>query len=224
MTKKILVKGPVLSRSGYGEQARFAVEALRSREDLFDIYLMNIPWGNTGQVTDPKVRGWIEEAIFKTVGYIQSGGQFDMSLQVTIPNEFEKIAPVNIGYTAGIETTKVAPEWIDKCNTTVDRVVVVSDHSRKVFETTKYEIQDNNGNKVPNWGMKVPVKSVNYSVRDAETEDLDITFETDKNFLVVSQWGPRKNVDNTIRWFVEQFQDDSDTGLVLKTNIVAVLN
>ena len=45
-----------------------------------------------------------------------------MSLQVTIPNEFEKIAPVNIGYTAGIETTKVAPEWIEKCNNIVDKV------------------------------------------------------------------------------------------------------
>ena len=39
-----------------------------------------------------------------------------MSLQVTIPNEWERIAPVNIGITAGIETTRVAPEWINKGN------------------------------------------------------------------------------------------------------------
>ena len=37
MRKKILVSGPVLTASGYGEQARFALRALRSREDLFDI-------------------------------------------------------------------------------------------------------------------------------------------------------------------------------------------
>jgi len=39
MRKKILLKGPLLTRSGYGEQARFALRALRSREDLFDIYI-----------------------------------------------------------------------------------------------------------------------------------------------------------------------------------------
>ena len=34
MKKKIFVRGPVLSQSGYGEQARFALRALKSREDL----------------------------------------------------------------------------------------------------------------------------------------------------------------------------------------------
>ena len=220
MRKKILIKGPLLSRSGYGEQARFALESLLSRDDLFDIYVMNIGWGQTGHISDIEQRTKIDQLVHKTGEYMQSGGTFDVSLQVTIPNEFERIAPVNIGYTAGIETTKVAPEWIEKCNATVDRVVVVSEHSRKVFEATKYDVQDQNGNTVPNWGMTVPVKSVNYSVREATPEDVDITFETDKNFLVVSQWGPRKNVDNTIRWFVETFADDETVGLVLKTNLV----
>jgi len=45
MKKKILVRGPALSQTGYGEQCRFALRALKSREDLFDIYLLNIPWG-----------------------------------------------------------------------------------------------------------------------------------------------------------------------------------
>ena len=49
MRKRILVKGPLLSRSGYGEQSRFALQALRSREDIYDIYILNIPWGRTGR-------------------------------------------------------------------------------------------------------------------------------------------------------------------------------
>ena len=52
MRKKIIVKGPALSRSGYGEQTRYALRALRTREDLFDVYVVNIPWGNTGQLMD----------------------------------------------------------------------------------------------------------------------------------------------------------------------------
>ena len=37
MKKKVLLRGPVLSQSGYGEQARFAMRALKTREDIFDI-------------------------------------------------------------------------------------------------------------------------------------------------------------------------------------------
>jgi hypothetical protein len=48
MKKKVLLKGPVLTRSGYGEQTRFALRSLRSREDLFDIYIQPITWGHTG--------------------------------------------------------------------------------------------------------------------------------------------------------------------------------
>ena len=74
------------------------------------------------------------------------------------------------------------------------------------------------GEEVQNWGMEVPVTSVSYSIRHVEPEELNITLETDINFLSVAQWGPRKNLDNTIRWFVETFRDRSDVGLVLKTN------
>ena len=50
--KKILLKGPLLTRSGYGEQARFALRSLQSRPDLFDIYIQPITWGNTSWLPD----------------------------------------------------------------------------------------------------------------------------------------------------------------------------
>jgi glycosyltransferase involved in cell wall biosynthesis len=219
MLKKVLIKGPVLSRSGYGEQARFALRALQSRQDLFDIYIVNIPWGRTGQISSvDEEADFIHQTILKTQIYVQQRGQFDISLQVTVPNEFEKIAPVNIGYTAGIETTKVSPQWIAKSNETVDRIIVVSDHSKKVFEQTKYNVKDQAGNEHKGWGLQIPVETVNYPVRMSEPENVNIEFRTSKNFLVVSQWGPRKNLDNTIKWFVETFADDEDVGLVVKTN------
>lgn len=219
MQKKILIKAPILSRSGYGEQSRFALRALRSREDLFDIYIVNISWGKTGQITeDTEETTFIKEAMAKTAAYVQNKGPIDISLQVTVPNEFETIAPLNIGYTAGIETTKVAPEWIDKSNQFVDRLIVVSNHSKKVFENTKYTVNDPAGNSHPNWGLTVPVGVVNYPVRSTEASPVNIDFSTTNNFLAVSQWGPRKNLDNTIRWFVETFKDDETVGLVLKTN------
>jgi glycosyltransferase involved in cell wall biosynthesis len=224
MLKKILVKGPAMSRSGYGEQTRFALRALRSREDLFDIYLINIPWGRTGHMAHQTEEStWMHGLLQKTAMYTaQPTPAFDISLQVTIPLEFEKIAPLNIGYTAGIETTKVSPKWIERSNDTVDKIITISQHSKTVFENTKYNVTNQNtGEEIPNWGLERPVEVVGYPTQDHETEDLDITFSTSKNFLVVSQWGPRKNLDNTIKWFVQEFKDDPDAGLVLKTNTAA---
>ena len=218
--KKILIKAPVLSRSGYGEQARFALRALRSRDDLFDIYILNIPWGNTGNVAGSSEEiNYINSTIVRTGMYVGRGGQFDMSLQITVPNEFEKIAPVNIGYTAGIETTKVSPQWIEKTNAVIDQLIVVSNHSKKVFNETKYVAENSEtGQKIENWGLQVPVEAVNYPVRLTEPDPINIDLTTDNNFLVVSQWGPRKNLDNTIKWFVEAFAEDETAGLVVKTN------
>ena len=219
--KKVVVKAPALSRSGYGEQSRFALEALRSREDLFDIYVINIPWGATGVIAeDTPQKKWIMERMIAAAQYIQQQGQFDISLQITVPNEFEKMAPVNVGYTAGIETTKVAPEWLEKCNTLMDKLVVVSEHSKKVFLSTKYSAKNNEtGQVVEDYGIQIPVEAISYPIRKHDPEPLeDIEFTTDNNFLVVSQWGPRKNVENTIKWFVEEFKEDANAGLVLKTN------
>jgi len=219
MLRKILIKGPVLSRSGYGEQARFALRSLQTRPDLFDIYIVNIPWGRTGQISAvDEESDLIHNLILKTQSYIQQRGQFDVSLQVTVPNEFEKIAPINIGYTAGIETNKVSPQWISKSNDTVDKIIVVSNHSKNVFEQTKYDVKDQHGNEIKGWGLQVPIETVNYPVRMFEPEEVSIDFRTDKNFLAVAQWGPRKNLDNTIRWFVETFSDNEEVGLVVKTN------
>ena len=219
MSRTVLLKGPVLSRSGYGEQTRFALRSILSRPDLFEVYIVNIPWGKTGQISSTNEESeFIHENIIKTQEYVKRGGQFDISLQVTVPNEFEKIAPVNIGYTAGIETTKVSPEWIAKSNEAVDKIIVVSNHSRKVFEQTKYDVKDQNGNEHKGWGLQVPVEVVNYPVRLFDAEEVDIDFKTSSNFLTVAQWGPRKNLENTIRWFVETFADNEEVGLVVKTN------
>ena len=221
MKQKILVKAPALSRSGYGEQARFALRALRSREDIFDIYIINIPWGQTGMIVEnTPERQWLDSVVLKTQIYVQNQGTFDVSLQITIPNEFEKIAPYNVGYTAGIETTRVAPQWIQKSNEIIDRIITISEHSKKVFESTKYDATDpQTGETTKNWGLTVPVEVVNYPVRITEPEEVGISLTTSKNFLVVSQWGPRKNLANTILWFAQEFKDDPDAGLILKTSI-----
>jgi glycosyltransferase involved in cell wall biosynthesis len=222
--KKILVKGPALSRSGYGEQTRFALRALRSRPDLFDIYLINIPWGQTGHLSgNSEEIEWLHSLLQKTA-LLSNVPQatIDISLQVTIPLEFEKMAPVNIGYTAGIETTKIAPQWIEKSNATVDKIITISQHSQNVFNNTTYDVTNREtGQPVSNWGIEAPVEVVGYPTLDVEAEPLEMELTTTKNFVAVSQWGPRKNLSNTIKWFMQEFKDDEDTGLILKTNLAS---
>ena len=218
MKQKIIVKGPVLTRSGYGEQSRFAIRALRSREDLFDIYIQPLTWGQTSWISDQsEERQFIDQCIEKTVHFIQQGGKFDMSLQVTIPNEFEEMATANIGYTAGIETTAIAAPWIEKINNIMKSVIVVSSFSTTAFKNTQYT-GEVNGQPV-RLVIEKPIDFVNYAVKDYENvEPLQLDFEHDINFLSVAQWGPRKNMTNTIKWFIEEFHDD-EVGLVVKTNI-----
>ena len=60
-------------------------------------------------------RKWIDERVEKAIAHVQSGGKFDISVQVTIPNEWQKMTPLDIGYTAGIETTKLAENTAIRC-------------------------------------------------------------------------------------------------------------
>ena len=217
--KKIIVRAPVLSRSGYGEHARFLIRALRSREDFLDIHILNISWGQTGWIwEDDEERQWIDDVISKTLNYVNDDGQFDISAQVTIPNEWEPLAPINIGVTAGIETTKVAPQWIEK-SMVVDKIITISEHSKQVYEHSSYKAQNSKtGELIEDFRCTTPIEIVHYPVRDFESADLNLELDYDFNFLTVAQISTRKNMANTIRWFVEEFRDD-EVGLVVKCNI-----
>jgi glycosyltransferase involved in cell wall biosynthesis len=220
--KKIIVRGPALSRSGYGEQTRFALRCLISSGD-YDIHVLNTDWGKTSYITeDSEELRSIELLLLKTQKYHdlckqnEQNPQYDLSLQVTIPNEWKKMAPINIGYTAGIESDKVAPVWLEKANM-MDKIIVTSNHAKFGFINTSYQGTLPNGQKAV-LRLEKPIKVVNYAVRDVNEVDLGLNIETETNFLCVAQWGPRKNVENTVKWFLEHFYDNQKVGLVLKLN------
>jgi glycosyltransferase involved in cell wall biosynthesis len=220
--KKILVRGPALTRSGYGEHTRFILRSLRTCEDLFDIYLLPVNWGSTGWIyEDSEERRWLDSIITKTTVYNQQEQpQYDMSMQVTIPNEWEKMAPINIGVTAGVETTRVSPLWIEKGNF-VDKIITISDFSKNSYKNTVYTVTDNDTNQVVNdkYCCTTPFEVVHYPVRHTDIEEIDLNLTTEFNFLINAQWAPRKNLENTIAWFIEEFIDQN-VGLILKANIV----
>lgn len=221
MKKKVVVRGPVLTQSGYGEHVRMVLRALKEREDLFDIFIVPTNWGQTGWIWEQNdFRNWIDEKIRLASNAIQQKQPFDISIQVSIPNEFERIAAINIGVTAGIETTKVAPIWLQKANE-MDKIIVPSTHGKWAFENTLYHGADQNG-KPAVLKLEVPVEVVSYPAReDIQTlpdfADKIGLLEDDFAYILVGQWGPRKNMDNAIRWWLEENWEE-DVVLVVKTS------
>jgi hypothetical protein len=208
-----------MTRSGYGEHGRLVCRSLRSREDLFDIYVLPIPWGQTGWISeDNEEREWLDERIRATTEYGQSGGQFDISIQVTIPNEWQQMAPINVGVTAGIESDMVAPVWLEQANK-MKNIITISEHSKRGFIDSSYRGQNVETGQDMTLKCNSPVDIVHYPAKIfKDLPELDIHFDYDFNYLVVVQNGPRKNLENTIRWFVEE-NIDQEVGLVVKTFI-----
>ena len=218
LKKKVLLKGPILTQSGYGHHTRTVLRALRTHEDLFDIYIHALSWGATGWLwEDTEERKWIDQTVQKTLEYARYGGTFDVSLQVTIPNEWEQIAPINIGITAGIETNKVSPQWLDKSRV-VDKIITISEHSKQVYENTTYDLQHPETGEQIRIGCEAPIDYVSYPVRTFEPCELDLNLTTDFNYLSVVQISPRKNLPQMLKAFVEVHKDNEDVGLILKVN------
>jgi len=216
---KILVRGPALTRSGYGEHARFILRSLRKLKNV-ELYLIALGWGKTGWVVEnDDERAWIDDCIKKTTELVNNNNlQPDISIQVTIPNEWEKLAPINIGVTAGIETTKVAPLWVEKANM-MDLIMVPSEHSKDTYLNTSYEATiKETGQVIPDYRCTTPIEVISYPVKEFENLELGLELNTDFNFLSIAQWGPRKNIVNCIQWFIEEFIDQP-AGLILKTNL-----
>lgn len=206
--KKILITGPILSRSGYGEMARFAYRSLKDNSEV-DLYLSATSWGNTGWLfEDNDERKHIESLITKTHAAKVS---YDMSIQISIPNEWKKLAPVNIGYTAGIETNLISPSWLEPSQA-MNKIIVISEHAKAGFANTVFG--NDQGQK---YQVTTPVEVVHLPFRETQKEDLQLNLKYDFNFLAVCQWGPRKNLDQTIVGFLEEFRNE-EVGLVLKIN------
>ena len=213
MKRSIIITGPVLSRSGYGEQARFAVRCLDTRPDLFDVYVQNIPWGQSGWIDNSHPERENLDKKIRNLANKRSDFRADVSLQVTIPDEFKIYAPVNIGYTAAVETDRISKNWAVASNM-MESLIVPSQHAQASLQRISKE-GETQSETIPK--VEVPISVVNYSHESRETEELDLSVvETEFNFLVVAQLSPRKDVYNSIKYFIEEFKSDPTAGLILK--------
>jgi glycosyltransferase involved in cell wall biosynthesis len=231
MKPLFIISSPFDTYSGYGARSRDLIKAI-IKTDKYNVKLMSQRWGNTpfGFCKDNPEWGSLLDLILPNN---QLPKQPEIWAQVTVPNEFQPVGKYNIGFTAGIETTVCAAEWIEGCNK-MDLNIVSSEHSKKVFKDSKFEKRNKQTNAVEGMveltkPMEVLFEGVNTDIYKVLSTPCSLDFDIKEDFayLFVGHWiqgdlgEDRKNVGLLIKAFYETFKNKTKKpALILKTSQV----
>ena len=232
MKPLFIISCPIDTYSGYGARARDVVKAIIELKDSeYDIKIAAQRWGNCpwGFLEDHK-----EEWGFLIPYLLPKGNELpkqpEIWAQITVPNEFQPVGKYNIGFTAGIETTLCAPQWIEGLNR-MDLNIVSSNHAKQVFENSKFEQHDSNTNqKIGVVELQKPIEvlfegaSLEKYFPSKNTNNLDLSQVKESfAYLFVGHWmqgvlgEDRKNVGLLVKLFYETFKNQKKTpALILK--------
>ena len=209
--KRVIIRAPLLSISGYGVHSRQIFKWLETRDD-FDVRTQIVQWGNTSWMIDPELERGAVGKIMNLSS--QHSSQPDISFQVQLPDEWDtELAKLNIGISAVVETDKCNPKWIENINK-MDYVIIPSEHIKNTIlatgkVTTPLYV-------IPEWYIE--------EIDQDNIAELSIEVSTSFNFISIAQFtgndpeNDRKNLFYTVKWFCEAFKDDKDVGLILKIN------
>lgn len=202
------IKGPLLSISGYGVHARQIARWAFNQN--FHVTTDITPWGITPWYTDRTECGGLIDKIMEASSPLQS--KPDVSFQIMLPNEWNHtIAKRNFGVTAAVETDICSASWITACQR-MDHVIVPSEFAKRCLVNTGLK------------SKRVTVIPEAFIDSCVETPvDLDLNFETENNYLLLGQISgdpetDRKNTAISIALFCDEFKNDPDVGLIVKTN------
>jgi len=232
MKPLFVISCPIDTYSGYGSRSRDLVKSIIEL-DKYEVKIMPQRWGNTpwNFIEDHVEWLFLKQYLLTTP---QLPKQPEIWAQVTIPNEFQPIGKYNIGFTAGIETTVCAPEWIDGVNR-MDITLVSSNHAKQVFENTTFEQKDQQSNQVIRIiKLEKPVEVLfegadiekYYPLETSKVKDIDLSsIKEDFAYLFLGHWlqgdvgEDRKNVGLLVKAFYETFKNKmKKPALILKTS------
>ena len=217
--------------SGYGARSRDLIKAIIETKK-YDVRLLTQRWGNTpfGFCNDNLEWKYLYDLVLPNN---QLPKQPEIWMQITVPNEFQPVGKFNIGCTAGIESTIAPMEWIEGINR-MDLTLTSSEHSKKVFEESKFEVRNKETNALEKKielqkPIKVLFEGANtdiYKVIDTPCS-LDIQIKEKFAYLFVGHWmagdmgEDRKNVGLLVKAFYETFKNKTNKpALILKTSQV----
>lgn len=228
MKPTFAISCPIDTYSGYGARSRDLVKALINL-DKYNVKILPQRWGNTpwGFIKDHKEWHFLQPHMLDSP---QLPKQPEIWAQVTVPNEFQPLGKFNIGFTAGIETTVCAPQWIEGLNR-MDLNIVSSEHAKNTFVNSKFEQKDQKTNQIIRTielqkPIEVLFEGANLETYLPKKSEFDLsTIEEDFAYLFVGHWmqgdigEDRKNVSALIKTFFEAFKNKTKTpALILKTS------
>ena len=239
MKQLCVISAPPDTYSGYGARSRDLIKAIYElKKDEWDIRILPQRWGSTpwGFLENYKEEwGWMKELFL--VGN-QLPKQPDVWMQITVPNEFQPIGKVNIGVTAGIETTVCDAEFVLGCNK-MDVTLVSSNHAKQVLQASTFTERDKATNaEIRSIKLEKPVEVLfegvdlnkYFFIEDSDLPETDLvldldTIEEDFCYLYVGHWlqgdlgEDRKNTGLLVKLFLETFKDKKkQPALIMKTS------
>ena len=222
----VVISSPFDTVSGYGARSRDIIREL-IKSEKYNIRLLPQRWGNTpwGFCKDNPEWSYLYDYVLKPEEHQIKP---DIFIQITIPNEFNPVGYYNIGITAGIENDICPPDWMEGLNR-MDLNIVSSEHSKNVFQNTKYnkKINGNVEELILNKPVKVLFEGVDTSTYNVIEEGLDVinNIPEDFCFLTLGHWlqgdlgEDRKNIGLTVKLFYEAFKNiKNQPALILKTS------
>ena len=209
----VMIRGPLLSVTGYGVHARQIFSWALTHPD-WNVNAAIVPWGICTYYINPESLNGLIGKVMERSSPLEN--KPDISFQIQLPDEWDPtIADVNIGVTAGVETDICSPAWVEAC-AKMHKVIVPSEFTKRTFI--------NSG--VPEDKLYVVPEAHSYI--DEISPELDeqlLSLPTKFNFLLFGQVtgdnpeNDRKNTFYTLRWLAELFKDDPDVGVIVKTNM-----
>lgn len=234
MKPNLVVSCPASSRSGYGNHSRDLIRSL-IKMDKYRISIIDQRWGACPRTELLKEEFSDIAALVAKTPPVQS--DIDIWIQITVPNEFQPVGKYNIGITAGIETDRVAPQWLEGMNR-MDLTLVPSMHSVNGFSIMYDKMNQQTNQKEGELKLEKPIHIL------MEGIDLDVYNKTTKIepsiqkyfkdikedfcFLVCGHWmqgefgHDRKDIGGTIQTFLATFKNLSQRNmpaLILKTGV-----
>ena len=216
--KKVLLRAPLLTNSGYGVHSRQIFDWLNTRDDI-ELVVECLQWGRTSWILAPELEGGLIGKIMNCSKPYEKE-ELDASIQVQLPDEWDtSLGKVNIGVTALVETDKCSSEWVENCNK-MTHIIVPSTFTKNVLKRSG--IVTKPVSVVPEWynhcltNKSTVSKSLNNKRYDMITEPFTILMVG--TLTSQNPEDDRKNIVNTIKWVAEEFKDNKDVSILLKTN------
>lgn len=224
-----VISCPIDCYSGYSARSRDFVRVLIENKPDWDIKILPQRWGTTrwGYLKDHNDTTFTPRIINKL------NQQPDIWVQISVPNEFQKVGKYNIGVTAGIETTLCDPSWIKGANN-MDLLLVSSKHAVDSFKRSKFDMtNEKTGQSTPiELHTKMEVLFEGADVTKYFPTSIDKDSEIAKTlesipesfcFLTTGHWmqgdlgEDRKNLGYTVKSFLETFKNTKNApALIMK--------